>query len=414
MALLSIYCYATQTPIARGFVLGLIPVGLGLIFDVPSRSPQLRQPPATPRWWSSRILAVGTADSVRQLLTITRSASASGLNIVGACVEDAELGSTIDGIPVVGGVLGVAQTAERIDVDVVAVAGEGLGTSSIRELGWALEDSGRGLIISPALTEIAGPRVTVSPVEGLPLMWLERPQLGRLPRLVKRSMDIAGAALTLLIASPVLVATAIAVKTTSRGPVFFKQRRVGVNGTEFTILKFRSMCVDAEAKALSSWSTTSKMAGGVPVRRFAAIRAITSVGRVIRAFSIDELPQLLNILFGQMSLIGPRPLAVCDSTYEGHARRRLLVRPGLTGLWQVSGRSELTWEDAVRLDLYYVENWSLGLDMTILARTVSAVLARKGAFHPIADQRPSRRRRSQNDDMKIRATRPSSHHRDCH
>jgi exopolysaccharide biosynthesis polyprenyl glycosylphosphotransferase len=377
--LISVFCYATQAPIARGFVLGLIPVGVGLMLTSRLVVRGFVNGQRREGLWSSRMLAVGTSESVRQLLLITRRASSSGLRIVGACVEDAEIGSMIDGVPVVGGVLGVASTAERIDADVVAVAGEGLGSSSIRELGWALEGSGRGLIISPALTEIAGPRVTVSPVEGLPLMWLERPQLGRLPRLVKRSMDIAGSLIGLLIISPVLIVTAIAIKSTSRGPVFFKQRRIGVNGTEFTIFKFRSMVVDAEAKRVELMEQNEQDGGGVLFKMRRDPR-ITSVGRVIRAFSIDELPQLLNILAGQMSLIGPRPLAACDSNYEGRARRRLLVRPGLTGLWQVSGRSELSWDDAVRLDLYYVEHWSFGLDITILVRTISAVLARKGAF----------------------------------
>jgi lipopolysaccharide/colanic/teichoic acid biosynthesis glycosyltransferase len=192
-------------------------------------------------------------------------------------------------------------------------------------------------------------------------------------------MDIAGALFGLMLASPFLIVTAIAVKATSHGPVFFKQRRIGVNSAEFTILKFRSMVVDAEAKRAELLAENEQDGGGVlfKIRRDPRI---TPVGRIIRAFSIDELPQLLNILFGQMSLIGPRPLAACDSNYEGRARRRLLVRPGLTGLWQVSGRSELSWDDAVRLDLYYVEHWSMGLDITILARTISAVLARKGAF----------------------------------
>lgn len=379
IAVLSVYCYATKTPLARGFVVGVMPAGLMLILVsrlvIRGLVHQLRRNGE----WCSQILAVGTTETIRQLLAVTRRARGAGLSIVGACVEDAAVGDSIDGIPVLGGVLRAADAAAEIGADIVAITGTGLGSSSIRQLGWQLEGTGRGLIISPALTEIAGPRVTVSPVEGLPLMWLDQPQLGRLPRLVKRAMDVVGAGAMLAIGAPLLIATAVAIKITSPGPVFYKQRRVGINGSEFTILKFRSMVAGAEAQRAAILHQNEQDGAGV-LFKIRKDPRVTPVGRIIRAFSIDELPQLLNVLLGQMSLIGPRPLAVSDSTYEGHARRRLMVRPGLTGLWQVSGRSELSWDDAVRLDLYYVENWSFGLDITILARTVGAVLARKGAY----------------------------------
>jgi exopolysaccharide biosynthesis polyprenyl glycosylphosphotransferase len=261
----------------------------------------------------------------------------------------------------------------------VAVTGAGLGPTGVRELGWQLEGSGRGLVMAPALTEIAGPRVHVSPVEGLPLFWLEQPQLGRLPRLVKRTVDVAGASLLLLLVSPVLLATTIAVGLTSRGPLLFRQKRLGVNGREFTILKFRSMYADAEQRRDLILDQNDQDGGGV-LFKIKHDPRVTPVGRLIRRLSIDELPQLANVITGSMSLVGPRPLAAVDSTYTGAARRRLLVRPGITGLWQVSGRSELSWDDAVRLDLYYVENWSLGLDLSILVRTILAVLLRRGAY----------------------------------
>jgi len=154
---------------------------------------------------------------------------------------------------------------------------------------------------------------------------------------------------------------------------------LGIHGSEFMILKFRSMYPDAEQRRDDYLHVNEQDGGGVlfKIRRDPRI---TPVGRLIRRLSIDELPQLLQVISGTMSLVGPRPLAAIDSVYTGPARRRLLVRPGLTGLWQVSGRSELSWEDAVRLDLYYVENWSLGLDLTILARTVLAVFGGKGAY----------------------------------
>jgi len=330
--------------------------------------------------WLHRILAVGTSESVRHLLDVTERAKGAGLKLVGACVEDAPPGSRIGGaVPVVGGVRDAADAAARANVDVVAVTSEGLGPLGVRELAWRLEGSGRGLVMAPALTEIAGPRVHISPVEGLPLFWLEQPQLGRLPRIVKRSVDVVGASLLVLIALPVLAIAWTAIRTSSRGPAVFRQSRLGLNGNEFTILKFRSMYTDAEARK-SLILEQNEVDGGGVMFKIRRDPRVTPVGFWLRRLSIDELPQLFNVLGGSMSLVGPRPLPSADSTYTGSARRRLLVRPGITGLWQVSGRSELSWEDAVRLDLYYVENWSLGLDLTILIRTILTVLLGRGAF----------------------------------
>ena len=304
----------------------------------------------------------------------------AGLRVVGACVPGAEPGSEIaPGVPVLGGLRDAAYAAQRIDADVVAVAGTELGPRGVRELGWELEGTGRGLIMAPGLTEVAGPRVHVSPVEGLPLMWVEQPQFTGVSRLVKRLVDIAGALLVLVLASPVLLITALLVKLTSSGPVLFKQSRLGTGGAEFLVWKFRSMYVDAESRRDELWDRNEQDGDGV-LFKISDDPRVTRVGGVIRRLSIDELPQLVNVLRGQMSLVGPRPLATIDSTYSGHARRRLLVRPGMTGLWQVSGRSDTSWEDAVRLDLYYVENWSLAFDVTIILRTVWTVVRRSGAY----------------------------------
>lgn len=380
VSVLAIACYATKTDVARGYVVGVIPVGVALLLLGRTAVRAVVRRRRARGQWCHRILAVGTTESVTHLLEVTERASGAGLKIVAACVQDARPGFEIaPGIPVVGDVRAAAECAARVGVDVVAVTGNGMGPSSVRELGWSLEGSGRGLVMAPALTEIAGPRVHVSPVEGLPLFWLEQPQLGRLPRLIKRTVDLAGATVLLLLALPVLLVTALLIKATSRGPVLFRQRRLGVNGTEFTILKFRSMYADAERRRAVIIDQNEQDGGGVlfKIRRDPRV---TPVGRWIRKLSIDELPQLINVIAGSMSLVGPRPLAAIDSTYTGAARRRLLVRPGITGLWQVSGRSELSWDDAVRLDLYYVENWSLGLDISILFRTILAVLLRRGAY----------------------------------
>ena len=377
---LAVICYVLKFDVARGYVIGVIPAGIVLLLVGRTTVRAFVRAHRRRGEWTHRIIAVGTSDSVRHLLGVTERAVGAGLRVVGACVEDLPLGSEVaPGVPVVGGVRDAAVTAERVDADVVAVTGHGLGPVGVRELGWQLEGSGRGLVMAPALTEIAGPRVHVSPVEGLPLFWLEQPRLGKLPRIVKRTVDILGAGVLLLLAAPVLLVTAIAIRATSRGPVFFRQVRLGINGKEFRILKFRSMYADAHDKRELYLEKNEQDGGGVlfKIRRDPRI---TPVGRWIRQLSIDELPQLIHVVTGTMSLVGPRPLAKEDSVYTGAARRRLLVRPGVTGLWQVSGRSELSWDDAVRLDLYYVENWSLGLDISILMRTILAVLARKGAY----------------------------------
>ncbi len=380
VSLLAVACYATKTPIARGYVIGVIPLGLSLIVLERAAVRRYVNSRRNRGEWVYRILAVGTSDSVHHLFDTTVRAKNAGLKIVGACVEDAPVGATIaPGVPVVGGVLDAATRAAEVEADVVAVTGSGLGPRGVRELGWQLEGTNRGMVLAPALTEIAGSRVHVSPVEGLPLVWLEQPQLGRLPRLVKRTVDVLGGLCVLALASPLLLVTAIAIKATSRGPVFFRQKRLGINGTEFTILKFRSMYADAEHRRQELLELNEQDGGGV-LFKIRSDPRVTRVGKWIRAFSIDELPQLVHVVSGTMSLVGPRPLAAIDSTYTGSARRRLLVRPGVTGLWQISGRSETSWDDAVRMDLYYVENWSLGLDLSILLRTVYAVLARKGAF----------------------------------
>jgi exopolysaccharide biosynthesis polyprenyl glycosylphosphotransferase len=379
-SVLAIYCYATKTQVARGFVVAVVPFGIVLLLVGRGYARWLVGRRRRRGEWVHRILAVGTTESVRQLLQVTQRAARAGLRIVGACVEDSAVGEHISpAVPVVAGILDAAAAAQRIGADVVAVSGGGLGSGGVRELGWELEGTGCGLVVAPALTQIAGPRVHVSHVEGLPLMWLDAPQLGRLHRTVKRCVDLVGSLLLLAAAFPLLLVAACAIKLDSRGPLFYRQRRLGLDGTEFMMLKLRSMHDGADQLRDSLLHRNEQDGGGVLFKLRRDPR-VTRVGRVIRRLSIDELPQLANVLSGQMSLVGPRPLATIDSAYDGAARRRLRVRPGLTGLWQVSGRSGLSWADAVRLDLYYVENWSLGLDAAILCRTILAVLTGSGAY----------------------------------
>ncbi len=376
----AIVCYLANSLVGRTFVAIVIPIGIGLM--VATRF-FLRLSVYRHRrrgLWSSAILAVGTSESVQHLADIARRTPEAGLIVVGACVEDAVKGEEIaPGVPVVGGVSSAAEMAEALDVDVVAVAGSGLGPRRIRELGWALEGTRRNMVMAPGLTEVAGPRVHVSPVDGLPLMWVDQPQFTGTRRIVKRVVDVLASGGALIVAAPLLALIALAVRLTSRGPVIYRSTRLGQGSKEITVLKFRTMVRNAD-KIRSDLLTLNECEGG-PLFKMRRDPRVTRVGRLLRQFSLDELPQLVNVLIGSMSLVGPRPpLPEEVERYQGDVRRRLLVKPGLTGLWQVSGRSDLPWDESVRLDLYYVENWSLGFDFAIIARTVSAVLRRRGAY----------------------------------
>lgn len=330
--------------------------------------------------WTSAILAVGTSESVRHLVEVLARNPHAGLVVVGACVEDAEVGDELGlQVPVVGDINHTAALAQRLGVDIVAVAGSGLGPRRIRELGWALEGTGCNMVMAPGLTGVAGPRVHVSPVEGLPLMWVDQPQFTGLRRIVKRCVDVAGATAVLVLAAPFLMLIALVVRCTSRGPVLYRSTRMGQDGREFRVYKFRSMYRDADKRRAELMQLNESQGGMLfKIRRDPRV---TPVGRLLRRFSIDELPQLFNVMGGSMSLVGPRPPLPDEvERYLTHDHRRLLVKPGMTGLWQVSGRSELSWEESVRLDLYYVENWSLTLDLAIIARTLWAVLRATGAY----------------------------------
>lgn len=330
--------------------------------------------------WTSTILAVGTSESVRHLAETTSRNPFAGLAVVGACVEDAEANAEIaPGVPVLGDVQSAGELAERLDADIVAVAGSGLGPRRIRELGWELEGTGREMVMAPGLTEVAGPRVHVSPVEGLPLMWVDQPHFTGAARIAKRAMDIAGAGLMLALGAPFLLLIGLSVRLTSAGPAVYRSTRAGLNGKLIDVYKFRSMYAGAEG-CKADLLESNEFTGGVLFKMRADPR-VTPVGRLLRKFSLDELPQLLNVLGGSMSLVGPRPPLPDEvERYHSDVHRRMLVKPGMTGLWQVSGRSDLSWDEAVRLDLYYVENWSLGFDIALIGRTVWAVLRSRGAY----------------------------------
>jgi exopolysaccharide biosynthesis polyprenyl glycosylphosphotransferase len=387
VAAIASYLFKLELP--RSYLLIMMPAGLVALLA--SRF-------AWRRWlhrqrdagaYMSNVLAVGNIHTVTELLRDLRRAPRAGYKVIGVCVTqsprsvdaDSEKLLAIDGVPVLGGLDNVAEIVRTSGADTVAItATASFGPSAVRKLSWELEDTDAELILAPALTNIAGPRIHTQPVAGLPLIHVDRPTYRGANRILKKSFDVAGSLLLVLLFSPVLLAVSAAIKLTSAGPVFFRQDRVGINGDIFRMIKFRSMVVDAESR-LEKLQDENRDAGNVVLFKMKNDPRVTTVGRFIRRFSIDELPQLFNVVIGDMSLVGPRPPLKSEvDLYGDEARRRLLVKPGMTGLWQVSGRSDLTWDDTVRLDVYYVENWSITGDMVIIWKTAKAVVSSSGAY----------------------------------
>ena len=284
-------------------------------------------------------------------------------------------------IPVLGGLDDLHEALDAVNADTVVVTGsDKISSQRMRELSWSLEPGRHHLVVAPSLTDIGGPRIHTRPVAGLPLIHVEMPRYEGIKLFAKRAFDLVVSGLLILVLSPFLGIIALVVRWTSQGPVLFRQERVGINGETFTMFKFRSMVSDAEAR-LVALQDERRLAGNTVMFKMKNDPRITTIGRFLRRYSIDELPQLFNVFGGSMSLVGPRPpLKQEVDLYETHVHRRFLVKPGITGLWQISGRSNLSWEDTVRLDLFYVENWSMTGDVIILWRTAKAVLARDGAY----------------------------------
>ena len=283
-------------------------------------------------------------------------------------------------IPIVGDEVRALAAIKDSGADTVAIAGtEHFGVDGIRNLLWDLEALKIDLVVSPGVIDVTGQRLHVRPMSGYPLIHIEKPTYHGASRFEKRMFDFCFALFALTVASPVLLAAAIAIKLTSPGPVFYAAERVGLDGRTFTMLKLRTMVADADSR-LDSLLRLNETVGAVLFKMRDDPR-ITRVGKILRRFSIDELPQFINVLRQEMSVVGPRPpLRREVNTYDGQVKRRLLVRPGITGLWQVSGRSNLSWDESVRLDLSYVENWSMISDLIIILKTLRAVLTRNGAY----------------------------------
>lgn len=386
-ALIAFTSFVTHAELARGFVLLALPLALclNLMARYAARK-WLHAQRARGRAMKS-VLLVGDAEAISKFTEVLRRDDYAGLRVVGACVPSEAVADTrtIDAlgeadVALLGDVDSIVSAVRLSGADTVAVVSSGaIGPEKLRWVSWQLEGSSTDLMVSPGLTEVAGPRLHIVPVAGLPLLHVEEPKFTGFRRVLKGAFDRSMAAVALLLLAPVFLALALAVRLTSSGPALFRQVRVGRAGSTFVMLKFRSMYADAEER-LASLREQSDHGDGVLFKMKEDPR-ITRVGKFLRKYSLDELPQLINVLLGTMSLVGPRPpLPLEVARYEDHVHRRLLVKPGLTGLWQVSGRSDLSWDESVQLDLRYVENWSLGEDLFILWKTVRAVAAGSGAY----------------------------------
>lgn len=378
-AILAIVAFLVQSEIGRGYLLVAFPLGLALL---------LLSRWAWRKWllrkritgaYSHRAILMGERGKSEHVAESMARDSASGIMLVGAITEGGSSDEIAPGVPVLGDYSSLARVLEEARADTVVFTGaDTIDPRGMRRLGWALEATATNLIVAPALTDVAGPRIHARPVAGLPLIQVDYPEFEGRKYAAKRAFDLVVTSLALLVLSPLFLVIAVLVRNDSPGPAFFGQERVGLNGKRFRMLKFRSMVVDAEAQLPSLLDRSD---GNGVLFKLKSDPRVTRVGAVLRRYSLDELPQLVNVLRGEMSLVGPRPpLASEVERYDEWTRRRLLVRPGITGLWQTQGRSELSWDDSVRLDLYYVENWSLTGDIIILYRTIRSVATTHGAY----------------------------------
>ncbi|WP_163276202.1 sugar transferase [Cellulomonas iranensis] len=378
----AIVAYLLRMEIGRGYLGVAAPLGLALLLAgrVYWRHDLRRRRAAGEA--QVPILVIGPWHKAANLIGDFHRHPGAGYRVVGVCLPDGahpEVRS-IDGVPVLGTHTQAASLAVRHGVAAVAVAGsDAMDREAVRQLGWDLEGTGVDLALTMALTDVAGPRVLMQPVNGMPLMYVDAPQFRGSKYVLKSLFDWCGAAAVTLLLAPVLLVLAVLVRLTSPGPVLYAQERIGKDGGTFRMLKFRSMHVGAHdrlAEVLAAEGVADVGAFYKPKND----PRVTPLGRVLRRYSLDELPQLFNVLRGEMSLVGPRPQIAAEvATYDRAAHRRLLVKPGLTGLWQVSGRSNLDPRAAMRLDVAYVENWTLFTDVAILARTARAMVAAEGA-----------------------------------
>lgn len=367
----------------RGFLLLALPLGLvGLLASRWTWRQWLARRRRAGQM-SSRVLLVGSQESIAATARDLARSPQAGLRVVGACTSNGLVAGVIPGtdIPVSGSLDRLNEALEAVDADTVVITSSNeLSRERVRELSWSLEPGRQHLIVAPSLTDIGGPRLHTRPVAGLPLIHVETPRYDGGKLHAKRVFDFVGSGLLIAVLSPVLIGIAMVIRLSTPGTVIFRQKRIGLRGEEFEMLKFRSMYEDAEDR-LAELARHEGEAGNSIMFKMRDDPRVTPIGKILRRYSLDELPQLFNVFFGSMSIVGPRPPLPREvEQYAEHVHRRFLVKPGITGLWQVSGRSNLDWDETVRLDLFYVENWTTTGDLIILWKTLRAVVASDGAY----------------------------------
>jgi len=324
-----------------------------------------------------RVLIVGAGELGRAVMRNLVARPELGYRVVGFVDDDLSKGDlgrfkALGGLESIGGIV----KGERVDEVIITLPWTYHRT--IMGLVRSCESLGVRARVVPDVFQLSLNRVDMDDLGGIPLMGLKETRLPRLAQVVKRVMDFAFASLALLITAPLLLLVAVLIRLNSPGPALFRQKRVGQGGRLFEIYKFRSMRVGAEEEQALLMDQNESSG---PLFKMKADPRVTGLGRFLRRSSIDELPQFFNVLRGEMSVVGPRPGRPTEvAEYQPWHRQRLEVPPGITGLWQVSGRSELTFDEMCLLDIYYIENWSLGLDVSIMLRTIPRVFMAEGAY----------------------------------
>jgi exopolysaccharide biosynthesis polyprenyl glycosylphosphotransferase len=385
-ALLAMLSLAFKVDASRLYLATAFPLGLmGLLVGRKLSRRALHAARAQGRALT-KVLVVGGERSATRLAQWFDRHPAAGYQVSGVWVPDsampvrAMLAVSAQNVPVMSAGVGFEAALSASGASAVVVTDtEHLGHETLRDMTWQLEGTGTEFMLSPNVLGVSSARLQMNDVSGMPLIRLAEPQFANAGRRGKMWFDRMGSLLLIVAFSPVLLVVAALVKLTSRGPVFYRQSRVGRHGQSFDMIKFRSMRVGADSELAALLAAEGKTLAHLP--KLDRDPRVTSVGAFIRRYSIDELPQLFNVLRGDMSLVGPRPQRDFEvEQYDDEATRRLTVRPGMTGLWQVSGRSDLTFDEAIKLDVHYVENWSMTTDLVILWRTLRAVVASDGAY----------------------------------
>ncbi|MFV0451010.1 MAG: sugar transferase [Propioniciclava sp.] len=371
--------YLTQYPLSRGFSFLFFTAGIPLLMLGRHLVRRIVHRVRHSGRLQSSVLIAGDLDHIDDVAAVLTRERWLGYEVVGALAADPSVDETQAGIPVFGAPEDAVSVLTAVGASaVIFTDGAFRRGRDFNELARELENVHANTIVVPSLTDISASRMDIRPVAGIPLVHIEQPRSAAAGRQMKRIFDLIGSTALILLGAPVMAVVAAAIKLGDGGPVLFKQERAGHEGRPFTCYKFRSMVPDAEQRLRGLADQNNHDGVLFKMRRDPRI---TAVGAVIRRFSLDELPQLFNVWRGDMSLVGPRPALTAEvERYKSHVRRRLDVRPGMTGLWQVSGRSDLSWDDTVRLDLYYVDNWSMVQDLTILVRTFGAVVSSRGAY----------------------------------